>query len=176
VSTESSPPKSEVRNPPQGPPRIPFPPIRPERHQRETGMLRGAISRLRHTLTAPSAVRRAHGANLRTLVFGRATLQDRPRCATAPGLGILTSVEAPSPWRRHASWPWFTAAQFTVRSPPHLLPWPAHRIALVRLQNGISERQPWPYRQAALSWAGRLAVVPVWGRRRSGAVGSVNDG
>jgi hypothetical protein len=43
-----------------------------------------AISRLRHTLTAPSAARRAHGADLRTLVFGRGALRDRPRRSIAP--------------------------------------------------------------------------------------------
>jgi hypothetical protein len=45
-------------------------------------------------------------------------------------------------WRsRHASWLGLTTARFTVWSSPHLLPWPAHRVALVRSQNGVSGRQ-----------------------------------
>jgi hypothetical protein len=53
-----------------------------------------AISRLRHTLTVPSAARRAHGADLRTLVFGRGALRDRPRRAIAlasPRIRVLST-------------------------------------------------------------------------------------
>ena len=50
----------------------------------KAGMLHGAISSLRHTLTVPSAALRTHGADLRTLVFGRAAFRDRPRRATVP--------------------------------------------------------------------------------------------